>query len=229
VKRELERRLQFIDYAQIHFISALHGTGVGHLYESVRAAYRSATQKLQTHNLSQILERAVFDHAPPLVHGRRIKLRYAHAGGSNPPLIVIHGNQTEEVPRAYQKYLEKTFRRELQLIGTPVRIEFRTGENPFADKAAAVERPVVRQRRLLANAKSPANKAAAKDSVKVAARRPAKSAAASAPKTASKTVPKTAVKRIFKSAAKGTATGPASKKGPLKSKSPVGKPVKKRS
>lgn len=134
VKNELQRRLQFIDYAQVHFISALHGTGVGHLYESVRAAYRAATLKLQTHRLTQILERAVFDYAPPLVNGRRIKLRYAHAGGSNPPLIVIHGNQTEEVPRAYQKYLEKTFRRELDLVGTPVRIEFRTGENPFADK-----------------------------------------------------------------------------------------------
>lgn len=134
VKNELQRRLQFIDYAQIHFISALHGTGVGHLYESVRAAYTAATQKLQTHRLTQILERAIFDYAPPLVNGRRIKLRYAHAGGSNPPLIVIHGNQTEEVPRAYQKYLEKTFRRELKLVGTPVRIEFRTGENPFADR-----------------------------------------------------------------------------------------------
>ncbi len=231
VKRELERRLQFIDYAQIHFISALHGTGVGHLYESVRAAYRSATQKLQTHNLSQILERAVFDHAPPLVHGRRIKLRYAHAGGSNPPLIVIHGNQTEEVPRAYQKYLEKTFRRELQLIGTPVRIEFRTGENPFADKAAAAERPVVRQRRLLAAAKSPANKEAAKDAAKFAARKPVKTTAAPkevVKKAPLKKEPKAAVKRIYKSAAKGTQTGPISKKAALKNKSSAGKPVKKR-
>jgi len=218
VKRELERRLQFIDYAQIHFISALHGTGVGHLYESVRAAYRAATQKLQTHNLSQILERAVFDHAPPLVHGRRIKLRYAHAGGSNPPLIVIHGNQTEEVPRAYQKYLEKVFRRELQLIGTPVRIEFRTGENPFADKAAAAERPVVRQRRLLAAAKSPANKAAAKDAEKMAGKRPVKAAAPRAGKSDEKSAPKPKVKRIFKSAAKGSATGPAKAKSSVKGK-----------
>ncbi|MDB6060724.1 MAG: der [Verrucomicrobiaceae bacterium] len=150
VKNELERRLQFIDYAQIHFISALHGTGVGHLYESVRAAFKASTQKLQTHKLTQILERAIFDYAPPLVSGRRIKLRYAHAGGNNPPIIVIHGNQTEEVPRAYQKYLEKVFRRELEMVGTPVRIEFRTGENPFAGKRnklnerliAAKKRPV---------------------------------------------------------------------------------------
>jgi GTPase len=229
VKRELERRLQFIDYAQIHFISALHGTGVGHLYESVGAAYRAATQKLQTHNLSQILERAVFDHAPPLVHGHRIKLRYAHAGGSNPPLIVIHGNQTEEVPRSYQKYLEKVFRRELKLIGTPVRIEFRTGENPFADKAAAAERPVVRQRRLLAAAKSPANKSAAKDSAKTAAHRPVKPSAKKSAKstvdgerTPSKRAAKPTVKRVFKAAAKGSATGPA--KASVKSKGAVKKP-----
>ncbi len=159
VKSELERRLLFIDYAQIHFISALHGTGVGHLYESVRAAYRAATQKLQTHRLTQILEKAIFDHAPPLVNGRRIKLRYAHAGGSNPPLIVIHGNQTADVPRAYQRYLEKTFRRELQLIGTPVRIEFRTGDNPFAGKRNLLtERQIERKRRLIRHVKKSTKK-----------------------------------------------------------------------
>lgn len=158
VKKELERRLQFIDYAQIHFISALHGTGVGHLYESVRAAYRSASQKLQTHRLTQILEKAVFDHAPPLVSGRRIKLRYAHAGGSNPPLIVIHGNQTADVPRAYQRYLEKTFRRELQLIGTPVRIEFRTGDNPFDASEGKRNLLSDRQRRMIKQVKKPTKK-----------------------------------------------------------------------
>jgi GTP-binding protein len=160
VKNELQRRLQFIDYAQIHFISALHGTGVGHLYESVRAAYNAATQKLQTHKLTQILERAIHDHAPPLVNGRRIKLRYAHAGGSNPPLIIIHGNQTEQVPRAYQKYLEKTFRHELKLVGTPVRIEFRTSENPFAGKRKApVEPPqFARKKRLVKNIRKPLKK-----------------------------------------------------------------------
>lgn len=159
VKSELERRLQFIDYAKIHFISALHGTGVGHLYESVRAAYRAATSKLQTHRLTQILEKAVFEHTPPLVNGRRIKLRYAHAGGSNPPLIVIHGNQTEEVPRSYQRYLEKTFRRELQLIGTPVRIEFRTGDNPYEGKRNMLtDRQIERKRRLMRHVKKSTKK-----------------------------------------------------------------------
>ncbi|MBN4055532.1 ribosome biogenesis GTPase Der [bacterium AH-315-K03] len=134
VKIELDRRLNFIDFAEIHFISALHGTGVGHLYESVDKAYRSSTLKIQTKQLTQILEGAVFDHPPPMINGRRIKLRYAHAGGFNPPIIVIHGNQTDKVPTSYSRYLEKVFRRELKLIGTPVRIEFKTGENPYAGK-----------------------------------------------------------------------------------------------
>ena len=105
VKTELERRLRFIDYADIHFISALHGTNVGHLYKSIDAAYAAATRKLSTSQLTRILEDAVADHEPPLVNGRRIKLRYAHAGGQNPPLIIIHGNQTGKVPAAYQRYL----------------------------------------------------------------------------------------------------------------------------
>jgi GTP-binding protein len=154
IKRELERRLQFIDYADIHFISALHGTGVGHLYKSLDAAYDSATRKLSTNQLTRILEDAVFEHAPPMSNGRRIKLRYAHAGGQNPPLIVIHGTQTGKVPMAYQRYLEKVFRRELKLFGTPVRIEFRTGDNPYADKRNKLtQRQVQRKRRMMSHVK----------------------------------------------------------------------------
>ena len=133
VKNELQRRLQFIDFAEIHFISALHGTGVGHLYQSIDKAYQSATEKLQTNKLTQILQGAVFDHAPPMVNGRRIKLRYAHAGGSNPPVIVVHGNQTAKVPASYTRYLEKVFRRELDLQGTPIKVEFKSSDNPFAN------------------------------------------------------------------------------------------------
>ncbi len=134
IKVELDRRLRFIDYAELHTISALHGSGVGKLYGSVSKAYHSSTVKLQTQKLTKILEGAVFDHSPPLVQGRRIKLRYAHAGGSNPPIIVIHGNQTDKVPDHYRRYLEKTFRRELNLSGTPIKIEFRTSENPYAGR-----------------------------------------------------------------------------------------------
>lgn len=152
IKAELKRRLVFADYADTHFISALHGTGVGHLYKSIDAAYKSATRKLSTNVLTRILEGAVFDHAPPMINSRRPKLRYAHAGGQNPPLIVIHGNQAGKVPPSYQRYLEKIFRRELDLMGTPVRIEFRTADNPFADKRSNLtQRQTQRKRRLMAH------------------------------------------------------------------------------
>jgi len=154
IRSELGRRLVFADYADIHFISALHGTGVGHLYESVDAAWRSATRKLSTNALTRILEGAVAEHPPPMVNGRRIKLRYAHPGGQNPPLIVIHGNQTGKVPASYQRYLEKVYRRELGMAGTPVRIEFRTAENPYAERRNKLtQRQVQRKRRLMAHAK----------------------------------------------------------------------------
>lgn len=154
IKTELDRRLKFADYADTHYISALHGTGVGHLYKSINGAYESATRKLNTNNLTKILEGAVYDHAPPMVNGRRIKLRYAHAGGQNPPLIVIHGNQTGKVPNSYQRYLEKVFRRELKLAGTPIRIEFRTAANPYSDKRNKLtDRQVQRKRRLMAHVK----------------------------------------------------------------------------
>ncbi|HEY8567562.1 ribosome biogenesis GTPase Der [Microbulbifer sp.] len=150
IKIELERRLRFVDFADIHFISALHGTGVGNLYQSIEAAYQSATDKLSTNHLTRILQWAVSEHQPPLVNGNRIKLRYAHAGGKNPPIIVIHGNQTDEVPGHYVRYLEKTFRQALELHGTPVKIEFRTGKNPYEGKKNKLtERQKARKRRLM--------------------------------------------------------------------------------
>ncbi|MFW2422063.1 MAG: ribosome biogenesis GTPase Der [Porticoccaceae bacterium] len=134
IKIELGRRLRFVDFADIHFISALHGTGVGLLYDSINKAFRSATDKLSTSRLTKILEGAVEEHQPPMANGRRIKLRYAHAGGRNPPVIVVHGNQTDSVPKHYTRFLEKIFRRELDLHGTPVRVEYKTAENPFKDR-----------------------------------------------------------------------------------------------
>jgi GTP-binding protein len=153
VKNELERRLRFVDFADIHFISALHGTGVGNLYKSIENAYRSATDKFSTSFLTRILEDAVREHQPPMINGRRIKLRYAHSGGHNPPIIVIHGNQTEEVPGHYVRFLEKTFRRVLDLHGTPIRIEFRTSENPYANrKKKETSAQYSRNKRLAENA-----------------------------------------------------------------------------
>lgn len=131
VKDELERRLAFINFAEIHFISALHGKGVNGLFKSVQRAYHSAQQALSTPQLTRILAEAVATHAPPAVHNRRIKLRYAHQGGHRPPVIVIHGNQTDSVPTSYVRYLENTFRKALKLDGTPIKIEFRTSDNPY--------------------------------------------------------------------------------------------------
>lgn len=154
IKRELQRRLQFVDFADIHFISALHGTGVGHLYTSVKQAYQSATEKFSSHFLTRILQDAVQEHQPPLVNGRRIKLRYAHTGGHNPPIVVIHGNQTDSVPRHYVRYLEKVFRRALDLHGTPVRIEFKSGDNPYAGKKNKLTaRQISKKRRLMQHVK----------------------------------------------------------------------------
>lgn len=147
VKEDIERRFVFVDFAKIHFISALHGTGVGDLYKSIHTAYESATKKLTTNRLTELLQDAVTDHAPPLVNGRRIKLRYAHAGGHNPPIIVIHGKQTEKLPSNYTRYLEKTFRKVLKLEGTPVRIELRSGDNPFIKGEEGLTQQQVAQKR----------------------------------------------------------------------------------
>lgn len=154
VKTELQRRLFFVDFADIHFISALHGTGVGHLYKSVQDSFRSAITRWPTSRLTQILEDAVREHQPPMVNNRRIKLRYAHLGGANPPIIVIHGNQVEKVPRSYSRYLENTFRRVLKLVGTPIRIEYKGGDNPYeGNKNTLTDRQVNKKRRLMTHHK----------------------------------------------------------------------------
>ncbi|HLU61256.1 MAG TPA: ribosome biogenesis GTPase Der [Gammaproteobacteria bacterium] len=134
VKVEVSLRLPFLSFARLHYISALHGTGVGDLFGSVQEADRAANADLSTSELTRVLEEAIRMHQPPLVRGRRIKLRYAHQGGRRPPVIVIHGNQTERVPDAYRRYLENLYRERCGLFGTPIRIEFRTGENPYKGK-----------------------------------------------------------------------------------------------
>ena len=131
IRDELERRLPFLDFAERITISALHGTAVGDLLPAVERAYRAATRDLSTTELTRELESAVMEHAPPLVRGRRIRLRYAHQGGRNPPVIVIHGNQTDKLPEAYRRYLVNRFRKAFKLKGTPVRLAFKTSDNPF--------------------------------------------------------------------------------------------------
>ena len=136
IREALEQRLSFIQYAEIFFISALHGSNVGLLYKAIDKAYDSATRKLSTPELTRILEKATTTHQLPNVRGRRIKLRYAHQGGQNPPVIVIHGNQTDLVPASYKRYLMKLFIDTLKLKGTPMRLEFKTGGNPFSGRSS---------------------------------------------------------------------------------------------
>jgi len=134
IKKELDRRLGFVSFAEHYFISAKHGTGVGELFDAVTTAYQSAIKEISTADVSTILERAVEAHPPSMVQGRRIKLRYAHLGGHNPPTFIIHGNQTQSVPVQYKRYLMNYFTKAFQLVGTPVKLVFKTGENPFRNK-----------------------------------------------------------------------------------------------
>jgi GTP-binding protein len=149
IKSEIERKLPFLSFARHHYISALHGSGVGNLFGLVDQVYVSAMSDLATPELTRVLEELVQEHQPPLVHGRRIKLRYAHQGGKNPPLIVIHGNQTERVPDSYKRYLISRFRTALDLKGTPIRIEFRSGDNPYeGNKNKLTKRQIQKRQRL---------------------------------------------------------------------------------
>ncbi|WP_070962544.1 ribosome biogenesis GTPase Der [Vibrio sonorensis] len=149
VKKELDRRLGFVDFARIHFISALHGTGVGHLFESVQEAYKSATTRVGTSVLTRIMKMATEDHQPPLVRGRRVKLKYAHAGGYNPPIVVIHGNQVNELPDSYKRYLMNYYRKSLEIMGTPIRIQFQSSDNPFEGKSNKMTLSQERKRKRL--------------------------------------------------------------------------------
>ncbi|MBV1915427.1 MAG: ribosome biogenesis GTPase Der [Pseudomonadales bacterium] len=154
VRRQIDRRLHFVDFAEIIFISALHGSGVGKLYPIIDRTYESAMGELKTNMLNGLLEQAVHEHAPPMVNGRRIKLRYAHPGGENPPRIIIHGNQTDKMPSDYTRYLQNFFRKKLELKGTPIRIEFRSSENPFAGRRNKLTtRQVSKKRRLMKHVK----------------------------------------------------------------------------
>ncbi|MBI3561860.1 MAG: ribosome biogenesis GTPase Der [Gammaproteobacteria bacterium] len=149
VIRELDLKLAFVTFAKAHFISALHGSGVGDLYGTINKAYRSAFKKVPTPQLTKLLLQIVTTNPPPIVRGRRIKLRYAHMGGMNPPVIVIHGNQTQSVPDSYTRYLMNSFRKQLRMEGTPLAIEYRTGENPYKDKKNTLtKRQVAKRQRL---------------------------------------------------------------------------------
>lgn len=134
VKQTLDIRFGFIHFVRIHFISSLHNNGINNLFKSVNEAYQYATKRINTALLTRIMRMAVDEHQPPLVRGRRVKLKYAHAGGYNPPIVVIHGTQVKNLPDAYKHYLINYFRSSLGMIGTPIRIQFNEAANPFASR-----------------------------------------------------------------------------------------------
>ena len=133
IKREIDRKLMFLDFAEFHYISALRKKGLPELFKSVDTAYKAAFAKLATPQLTRVLIDALQQHQPPISKGIRPKLRYAHQGGSNPPIVVIHGSHVDGVKDAYTRFLEKTFRRTFQLSGTPLRVQYKQGANPFAE------------------------------------------------------------------------------------------------
>jgi len=147
IQRQLSLKLDFVPFAPLFYISARHGSGVGELMKSTVRAYEAATRTLPTRELTRTLERALTAHQPPLVRGRRIKLRYAHQGGRNPPRIVIHGNQTASVPEAYTRYLANLYRKTYDLFATPVAIEYRTDANPYDRERRAARAPPQGKRR----------------------------------------------------------------------------------
>jgi GTP-binding protein len=132
IKIDIERKLSFLSFAKTHFISALKSTGVGPLMKSVDAAYVAATTNLSTPRLTRALIEAVEHQQPRRKGSIRPKLRYAHQGGQNPPIVVIHGNALDAIDQNYKRYLEKHFRETFSLVGTPLRIELRSGKNPFS-------------------------------------------------------------------------------------------------
>ena len=132
IKNDIDRKLDFLSFAEMKFISALKGSGVSHLMKAVDAAYKAATANLSTPRLTRALQEAIEKQEPKRKGGTRPKMRYAHQGGQNPPIIVIHGNALEGVTEPYKRYLEKHFRDTFNLIGTPLRIELKSGKNPFA-------------------------------------------------------------------------------------------------
>lgn len=159
VKEGILRKLQFAQFAKFHFISALHGSGVGSLFKDINEAYASAVKPLSTPELTRMLQDLVAKHPPPLVNNRRVKLRYAHAGGHNPPLVVIHGNQVDALPTSYKRYLTNEYTHRLELVGTPLKLLFKGGENPYEGKKNPLtERQIKKRKRLMVKVKSKKDK-----------------------------------------------------------------------
>ncbi|GGP27552.1 ribosome biogenesis GTPase Der [Silvimonas amylolytica] len=147
IKREIDRKLTFLDFAKFHYISALRGQGVGDLFKSIDQAYHAAMIKIPTPKLTRALQLMVERQQPPLSGKIRPKLRYAHQGGTNPPVVVVHGNALEQIPAVYWRYLERSFMTMFKLQGTPLRVQFKRGDNPFQEKLEEPKKQSLMERR----------------------------------------------------------------------------------
>ncbi len=154
VRRKLDIKLSFVNYASVHMISALHGSGVGKLFGPINRSYDSAGKQFSTSVLNKVLEKANASHQPPPVRGKRLRIKYVNQVDVYPPTFVLHGNHLKTVPSAYDRYLKNFFVNELGLANTPIRIEYRSGENPFKDKKNKLtDRQMNKKRRLMKFAK----------------------------------------------------------------------------
>ena len=154
VRQRVDQGLDFLDFAKRIPISALHGSGLGELMKAVRQAWNCALKELSTKDLTEAVTAAFLAHQPPLVNGRVSKMRYVHQGGRNPPRVVIHGSRLKDLPESYKRYLQNSLRKRFRLVGTPVKLEFREGKNPFADrKNVLTQRQIQKKRRLMKHVK----------------------------------------------------------------------------
>jgi GTP-binding protein len=149
VRGELDRKLNYVNWARRITLSALHGSGIQELMGAVQQAWKSATRELKTPELTRVLKDAFDAHQPPMKHGRTAKLRYAHSGGKLPPRIVIHGSRSDTIPDAYRRYLANRFIQHFKLKGTPVFIQFRDSDNPYKDRKNKLSRRQMGKRRRL--------------------------------------------------------------------------------
>ena len=153
-RADVSRKLAFVEYAQVLTLSAKHGSGIRELFRAVHKTFESATRQFSTSELTRAVEAAYEALQPPVVRGHVAKLRYAHPGGSNPPTVIIHGSRVASLPQNYKRYLENFLRKRFKLVGTPLRLEFRAGANPYEGKKNELsERQVQRRRRMMRHVK----------------------------------------------------------------------------
>ena len=150
VKRKLDIKLSFVNYASVHYISALHGSGVGKLFSYIQKSFNHAGSRFSTSMLNKILESANDAHQPPPVSGKRLRLKYVHQSDVFPPTFTLHGNHLQSIPKSYERFLKNFFIKSLKISNTPIRLEFKSGDNPFKNKKNKLSaRQIQKKRRLM--------------------------------------------------------------------------------